>query len=259
LLFNYIIGPAGSGKTTLVNTFYEHVINKYNELKVITINLDPGVRNLPYNAHIDVRDFITLEEVMANHNLGPNGGLIAATDMIIDFVEDIKFEITEYNNPDLVIIDTPGQLELFAFRATGPLVASSLGFGDVQKIVSFLFDPAICRHPNGFISTLFLSSSVQFRFQNIAQLNILSKIDMIEGQIVDRIIEWSEDYQKLEDATSISEKGLVRETSIMLARMFEQLGGFSNLLGISSVNFEGIDDYWGAIQRTVSFDESPYY
>jgi hypothetical protein len=47
--------------------------------------------------------------------------------MILDYLEDIKFEISEYNDPDVVLIDTPGQMELFAFRSTGPLVASSLG------------------------------------------------------------------------------------------------------------------------------------
>ena len=187
MIFNYLVGPAGSGKTSLANALYEHISHKYNEIKVIIVNLDPGALTLPYNPHVDVRDFVTLEEVMAKHGLGPNGGMIAATDTIIDYIEDLKFEISEYNNPEVVLIDTPGQMELFAFRATGPLVASSLGFGDVQKLVSFLFDPAISRQPNGFISTMFLSSSVQFRFRNIPQLNILSKIDMIEPIILPRL------------------------------------------------------------------------
>ncbi|MHA1728117.1 MAG: ATP/GTP-binding protein [Promethearchaeota archaeon] len=259
MLFNYIIGPAGSGKTTLANTLYNHISQKYNEISTIIINLDPGVRDLPYNPQIDIRDFLTLEEVMEKYSLGPNGGLIAATDLIIDYIEDIKFEISEYNDPDVVIIDTPGQMELFAFRATGPLVASSLGYGDVKRIVSFLFDPVICREPNGFISTMFLSSSVQFRFLDIPQLNVLSKIDLIEPQITDRIIDWSEDFGKLEDAATHTERGLIKEINIMISRMFEQLGSLPKLIATSSVSFEGIDDYWGTIQRTLNLDESPFY
>jgi hypothetical protein len=259
MIFNYFIGPAGSGKTSLANALYEHISHKYTEIRVIIVNLDPGAQTLPYNPHVDVRDFVTLEEVMAKHGLGPNGGMIAATDTIIDYIEDIKFEISEYNNPEIVLIDTPGQMELFAFRTTGPLVASSLGFGDVQKIVSFLFDPVISKQPNGFISTMFLSSSVQFRFRNMPQLNILSKIDMIEPQISEKIMGWSEDYLKLEEDTSVSERGLIREISIMISRMFKQLGSLPSLIGTSSETNEGIDDYWGAIQRMVSLDESPYY
>ena len=259
MIFNYLIGPAGSGKTTLINALYEHITQKYKEISVIIVNLDPGVQALPYNPHIDVRDYISLNEVMAKYGLGPNGGLIAATDMIIDYIEDIKFEISEYNEPELVLIDTPGQMELFAFRSSGPLVASSLGFGDVQKEVTFLFDPGICRQPNGFVSTMLLAASVQYRFMNIPQLNLLSKMDMIDQNISEKIIEWSEDYEKLEEATTHSERGLIREMSMMISRMFEQLGSIPTLLGVSSFNNTGMDEYWGAIQRIVNFDESPFY
>ncbi|MCP4763160.1 MAG: hypothetical protein GY870_15410 [archaeon] len=259
MLFNYVIGPAGSGKTTLVNSLYEHISEKYNQIKPIIVNLDPGVIKLPYNPHVDIRDFVTLDEVMEKYNLGPNGGLVAATDLMIDYMEDIKFEISEYNNPEIVIIDTPGQMELFAFRATGPMVASSLGFGDVQKVVSFLFDPNICRAPNGFVSTMLLAASVQYRFINISQLNILSKIDIAEPTVTERILEWSEDYTRLEESTTQVERGLMREMSTMIARMFEQLGSIPGLMALSSATHEGIDDYWGAITRITNYDESPFY
>lgn len=259
MLFNYIIGPAGSGKSTLVKSLYEHITEKYNEISVITLNLDPGAQVIPYNAHIDIRDYLTLNEVMMKYKLGPNGGLIAATDLMIESIEDIKFEISEYNDPEVVIIDTPGQLELFAFRATGPMVASSLGYGNVQRITSFLFDPTICRQPNGFISTMLLAASVQFRFRDVPQLNILSKIDSIEPEIVERTLSWSEDAYKLEDATAQREKGLIREMSQMLVSTFEQLGSLPNLIGVSSMTNQGISDYWGALQRLSNYDESPFY
>ncbi|MBD3351139.1 MAG: GTPase [Candidatus Lokiarchaeota archaeon] len=259
MLFNYVIGPAGSGKSTLVNALYNHISEIYNEISIITLNLDPGAQILPYTPHIDVRDLITLEQVMKQFKLGPNGGLIAATDLIIDFIDDLKFEISEYNDPEIVLIDTPGQMELFAFRATGPLVASSLGYGNVQRVTSFLFDPTICRQPNGFISTMLLSASVQYRFMNIPQVNILSKIDSVEREIIERTIKWSEDYNSLENATAKAERGLIREMSTMLTQMFENLGSLGELIGVSSVNNEGIDKYWGALQRITNFDESPYY
>lgn len=254
-----MIGPAGSGKTTLVAALYDLITQKYNEISVITVNLDPGVQKLPYNPHVDVRDYITLEEVMQKYKLGPNGGLIAATDLVIDYLDDIKFEISEYNDPDVVLIDTPGQMELFAFRTTGPLVASSLGYGNVQKLVTFLFDPNISRQPNGFISTMLLAASVQYRFVNIPQINLLSKIDSMEPEVVERIIEWSEDYDRLDSATTKTERGLIREMSTMIARMFEELGSMPNLIGVSALKGEGLEEYWGAIQRVTNFDESPYY
>ena len=259
MIFSYLIGPAGSGKTTLVATTYNHLSNTYNDLRVITVNLDPGVRNLPYTPDVDIRDYIVLEEVMDKYGLGPNGGLVAATDLIIESIEDLKFEISEFSDPDVVLIDTPGQMELFAFRNTGPMVVSSLGYGDTQKVVSFLFDPAICRLPNGYISTMFLAGSVLYRFANIPQINVLSKSDLLEPEILEKVLEWSEDFDKLMEATDKTERGLVRELDSGISEIFQRMQNFPPLISVSSVEFKGIEDYWGTIQRTLNFDESPFY
>ena len=126
-------------------------------------------------------------------------------------------------------------------------------------MISFLFDPGVCRHPNGYISTMFLAGSVLYRFANIPQLNILSKSDLLEPDVLERVISWSEDYDKLMLATEKTERGLVRELDSGISEIFERLQNFPHLLSVSSVNFSGIEEYWGAIQRTLNFDESPFY
>ncbi|MCK4371239.1 MAG: ATP/GTP-binding protein, partial [Candidatus Lokiarchaeota archaeon] len=187
---NYFIGTAGSGKSTLTGEMKEYVVNRNPETSAITLNLDPGVRVMPYTPDIDIRDYIILEEIMDEYALGPNGGLILASDLMVNYLDDLKDEIDEYN-PDWIFVDTAGQLELFAFRETGPLIASTLGFGDIQRSVSFLFDSNLVLRPNGFISTLLLAASVQFRFQKIPLVNILSKVDLIDEDQIDMIINWS--------------------------------------------------------------------
>ena len=112
--------------------------------------------------------------MMEKYSLGPNGGMILASDLMVNYLDDLKEEIDDIN-PDWILVDTAGQLELFAFRETGPLIASALGFGDIQRAVSFLFDSNFVMRPNGFISTLLLAASVQFRFQNVSQINIFGK------------------------------------------------------------------------------------
>jgi GTPase SAR1 family protein len=128
---NYFIGTAGSGKSTLTGDLQHYITNRNPEVSVITINLDPGVRVVSYAPDIDIRDFIVLEEVMEKYGLGPNGAMILASDLMVNYLDDIKDEIDEFN-PDWILADTAGQLELFAFRETGPLIASALGFGSDQ-------------------------------------------------------------------------------------------------------------------------------
>jgi GTPase SAR1 family protein len=67
-----VIGPPGSGKTT-----YCHGMQQYLRSigrKVALVNLDPANDIPPYKPDVDVGDLVTLEEVMQQMRLGPNGG-----------------------------------------------------------------------------------------------------------------------------------------------------------------------------------------
>lgn len=258
MFFNYIIGPAGSGKSTLVAHLKDYITMRDTEVTIITINLDPGALDLRFNPDIDIRDYITLNEVMKKYNLGPNGGMILASDLMINFIEDIKYEIAQFQ-PDWVLIDTAGQLELFAFRDVGPIIASSLGFGDVQRSTTFLFDSNMVKRPNGFVSTLLLAASVQYRFYNIPQINILSKVDLLDEDVADIVLNWSNDFQALSEATNEREKGLIRELSLLISEVFSQLGSTSELIPVTTLRENGLDILFGVLQRIFDSDKSRFY
>ena len=213
---------------------------------------------MPYEPDIDIRDYIVLDEVMNEYGLGPNGAMILSSDLMVNYLDDLKDEIDEYS-PDWIFVDTAGQLELFAFRDTGPLIASSLGFGSIQRSVSFLFDSNLVLRPNGFISTLLLAASVQFRFRDIPQINILSKSDLIDDDQIDMIVNWSQDFQALEDSTNERESGLIRELSMLISDVFIQLGSTSELIPCSIKEEHGADLLFGYLQRIFDEDKSKFY
>ena len=233
-------------------------MNRDPETSAITLNLDPGVKNMPYVPDIDIRDYIVLEEVMEKYGLGPNGAMILASDLMVNFLEDIQDEIDEYN-PDWILVDTAGQLELFAFRDTGPLIASSLGLESVQRSVSFLFDSNLVRRPNGFISTLLLAASVQFRFKDISQINVLSKCDLLKEEQIDMIVNWSQDFKELEQSTNEKEQGLIRELSMLISDVFIQMGSTAELIPCSTREENGLDLLFGYLQRVFDSDKSRFY
>ncbi len=213
---------------------------------------------MPYVPDIDIRDFIVLEEVMDKYGLGPNGAMILASDLMINHLDDLKYEIDQFN-PEWVLVDTAGQLELFAFRETGPLIASSLGFGSIQRAVTFLFDSNLVRRPNGFISTLLLAASVQFRFRNISQLNVLSKSDLLDEDQSEMVVNWSQDFKALEDSTNERESGLIRELSMLISEVFIQLGSTAELIPCSTKEENGLNLLFGNLQRVFDSDESKFY
>ncbi|MBY9015032.1 MAG: ATP/GTP-binding protein [Candidatus Lokiarchaeota archaeon] len=236
----------------------DYVTERDPEISAITLNLDPGVKVMPYTPDIDIRDYLVLEEVMTKYGLGPNGAMILASDLMVNFLDDLKYEIDEYN-PDWVFVDTAGQLELFAFRETGPLIASSLGFGSIQRAVSFLFDSNLVLRPNGFISTLLLAASVQFRFRNIPQINVLSKADLLSEDQIEMVVNWSQDFKALEDSTNERESGLIRELSMLISEVFSQLGSTSELISCSIKEKDGLDYLFAYLQRIFDSDKSKFY
>lgn len=169
----FFVGTAGSGKSTLVGS-YKNWLDDSN-VNAIIVNMDPGAGTLPYEADIDIRQWILLDEVMEEYSLGPNGAQIVAADLMAINIKKMITVLSKYKS-DYVLVDTPGQLELFAFREASNQVVNA--FGQNESMLIYLLDPSICRSPNGFISTMTLGSIVQFRFQ-LPKLNLLSKSDML--------------------------------------------------------------------------------
>ncbi|RLI65538.1 MAG: GTPase [Promethearchaeia archaeon] len=255
----YIIGPAGSGKTTLTKALQDYIGTYNPEISLITINLDPAVQKLPYQPNIDIQDYITVNQVIEETGLGPNGAMIEATDRMVDYIEDLKYEINQYNDPDIILVDTPGQMELFSFRNTGPMIANALGFGSIQRSIIFCYDSLLCGTPNGVISTLLLSASVQFRFANLPQLNLLTKKDLLSPEKLERILNWMEDDLALMDAIEMLEHGIFREYTIALGKAFINFGATSELLPVSAKFNEGVDQVYAKLQQIINDDTSPYY
>jgi len=196
-------------------------------------------------ALILIPGFIGYDQVMRDYNLGPNGALVASTDMIVNFIEDIKEEIND-TKADYIFVDTPGQIELFSFRVAGPRICKELG-GE-KRAVCFLFEPNLVRDPSGFISTYLLSSSVEYRFF-MPHLNLLSKCDLLDDDERDRIVSWSENFLELEDAINFKSEGIEREKSLKMARVFMDLGTLSSLIPVSSRSEWGLNGLYAELQR----------
>jgi len=86
-----VTGTAGAGKSLLVSKIYEYYTS--NGAFAAILNLDPGVESLPYSCDIDVRDHVDIISIMKHYDLGPNGALIMANDLIASKIDKIQDEI----------------------------------------------------------------------------------------------------------------------------------------------------------------------
>jgi GTPase SAR1 family protein len=238
----FVTGTAGSGKSLLTSNLLEWYNN--NDVMPISINLDPGVINLPYNPDVDVRDFIDIYSIMENYNLGPNGSLILANDLISTKLTEIQNQVDDLN-PDYVIVDTPGQIELFAFRSSGPYFISNF-FSD-NKVTLFTIDGTLAESPINYVSLMFLSQSVKLRL-NTPQINVLTKRDKIIDKLKE-LFEWSNSISSLQNSLN-KEKNY--EQSLLSKDLLKTLfksGHISNPIPISNITMNGMVNLSAALSR----------
>jgi GTPase SAR1 family protein len=248
----FIIGTAGSGKSLFTAAFSEWL--KMSKQDVAVVNLDPGVLKLPYSPDVDIRNYVDVGNLMERYGLGPNGALILAADLIADEIESITRDI-DSANADLVLVDTPGQMELFAFRASGPYIVNELT--KEPKALVYLFDAVFSVNPLNYVSNMFLSAAVYNRFFQ-PQVHLLSKCDLLPKKEVKKIADWSANPKALEQAIETLE-GQKRLFSRNMMRAISELGLKFLLVPVSAKTNEGLNNINVALERILVGGEKYTY
>lgn len=242
----FIIGTAGSGKSLFTAALSDWM--KMSKQDVAVVNLDPGALKLPYSPDVDVRNYVDVGDLMEKYGLGPNGALIMAADLIADEIENITKDI-EAANADVVLVDTPGQMELFAFRVSGPYIVNELT--KEPKVIVYLFDAVFSINPLNYVSNLFLSAAVYNRFFQ-PQVHLLSKCDLLPRKEVEKIIDWSASPKALENSIEQKLEDMKRLFSRNMLRAINQLGLKFMLIPVSAKTNEGFINFNAALERILA-------
>ncbi|MGC8973606.1 MAG: ATP/GTP-binding protein [Thermoproteus sp.] len=236
MLVVFFIGTAGSGKSTLVSALYNWMDEQGYDVAVV--NLDPAAEYLPYVPDVDIRERINARKIMRQFRLGPNASIIASVDMAVAEADRIKEEMGAVGAP-IVLVDTPGQMELFAFRESGSYLVKRLS--DTHNVVVYVGDATYMQSPEGFATTALLALSSRIRFK-LPQIVAVNKIDLLTEDQLDRLSMWASDSEALADLLESAPLG--RE----LLRASLGLGGIGDLVFVSALNGTGLDKLYYAIQ-----------
>ncbi|MBE0521058.1 MAG: ATP/GTP-binding protein [Candidatus Methanoperedenaceae archaeon] len=239
----YFIGSAGSGKSSLTGAYAGWMQSRGYD--AVTVNLDPGIEDVPYVPDIDIREWIKLKDIMKEYGVGPNGAQIIAADMLALNINEMK-EVLDSFETGHVIFDTPGQMELFVLRQSGKYLIDN--FDNNNSMIGFLYDPVISRTPSGFISLMLQAASVQVRF-NTPFINILTKSDLLEEKEVDKIINWSKDFMELNDAINSEVPTLRTQLNVEFLSALESFGSSHTLFPVSSTYMYGMEDIYNIAQQ----------
>ncbi|KAL3617859.1 GPN-loop GTPase qqt1 [Castilleja foliolosa] len=174
-----VIGPPGSGKTTYCNGMSQFL--QLVGRKVAVINLDPANDSLPYDCVINIEDLIKLSDVMVEHSLGPNGGLIYCMDYLEKNIDWLESKLKPLLKDHYILFDFPGQVELFFLHENAKRVIMKLIKNlNLRLTAVHLVDAHLCSDPGKYVSALLLSLSTMLHME-LPHVNVLSKIDLIEN------------------------------------------------------------------------------
>ncbi|RMZ72564.1 SNF7 family [Pyrenophora seminiperda CCB06] len=92
-----VIGPPGSGKSTYCDGMQQFM--GAIERKCSVVNLDPANDHTSYQPAVDVRDLVTIDEIMEQESLGPNGGVLFALEELEHNFEWLEEGLKELGVP----------------------------------------------------------------------------------------------------------------------------------------------------------------
>ena len=229
-----VLGMAGSGKTTFVEKLEEEIANIDKESYII--NLDPAVMNTLYEPNLDIRDTIKYKEVMSSNNLGPNGAILTSLNLFSTNIDKVVTLLENKTDIDFVVMDTPGQLEVFSWSASGKLITDSFSL-IFPSILIYIIDIPRCNNPNTFSSNMLYALSIMYKMK-LPLLIAFNKLDIAKEN---KVIEWLQDFESLQEALK-KKDDYISTFSSSLSLLLAEFYNTIKYVSVSSITGEGFDE-----------------
>jgi GTPase SAR1 family protein len=259
------VGMAGSGKTTFMQRINSHLHSKQTPPYVL--NLDPAVRKVPFDSNIDIRDSVNYREVMKQYNLGPNGGILTSLNLFATKIDQVLGILEKRCLPELqekgeedkvpkhVLVDTPGQIEVFVWSASGSILLSSLA-SSFPTVLAYVIDtPRTTASTSTFMSNMLYAISIMYKTR-LPMILVFNKNDVKSEE---EAIDWMRDFESFQEALRKEEEeeaetgaggsgymgSLLNSMSLVLEEFYNNL----SVVGVSSMTGAGIDAFFEAVEE----------
>ncbi|KAJ7764619.1 hypothetical protein DFH07DRAFT_902913 [Mycena maculata] len=171
-----VCGSPGSGKSTYC--YGKHQLFTALNRPISIVNLDPANDSITYPCAIDISSLITLQDVMNEHGLGPNGGLLYCMEYLEANYDWLEERLRELGKDAYVLFDLPGQVELSTNHDSLKNIVEKLTKNGFRLAAVHLCDAHYVTDASKYISVLLLSLRTMLHLE-LPHINVLSKIDLI--------------------------------------------------------------------------------
>lgn len=246
-----MIGMAGTGKSTWMHRLVVRLMAQNK--RIYTINLDPAVRTVAYPVNVDVRDTVNYKEVMKHFGLGPNGGIMTALNLFATKFDQV-LALLDKRAPslDYVLVDTPGQIEVFNWSASGQIIGDALSVS-YPTVVCYLVDTVRCTKPVTFMSNMTYACSILYKTK-LPFIITCNKTDVMPHSF---LVEWMQDFEKIGQALS-QETSYLASLSRSMSLAMEEFYRNIRCVGVSAVTGQGCADFERALAEAAEEFQTSY-
>lgn len=112
---------------------------------------------------LDIRDTVNYKEVMKQYNLGPNGGIVTTLNLFsTKFGQVVDLVRKAGEKHKYCVIDTPGQIEVFTWSASGTIITEALATS-FPTVVVYVMDVPRSKCPTTFMSNMLYACSILYK------------------------------------------------------------------------------------------------
>jgi len=143
------------------------------------VNLDPAASptSFEYEPAIDIKDLVSLEDVMGELGYGPNGGLVYCFEYLLQNMDWLEEELGGFED-DYLIFDCPGQIELYTHHPFLPTLVQNLSRLGIRTCAVYLIESQFMEDRYKFFSGVLSAMSAMVNLE-IPWINVMSKMDLV--------------------------------------------------------------------------------
>ena len=251
------------------------------------------MHHVPFTPNIDIRDSVNYKEVMKQFNLGPNGGILTSLNLFstkidqvigllekrtgppepvqqpeqstVEFLTSSGKAPTPPNQPQRIkhiLVDTPGQIEVFVWSASGEILLSSLA-STFPTVIAYVIDTPRTTSTSTFMSNMLYACSILYKTK-LPMILVFNKTDAQDSSFAK---EWMTDFEAFQSALREEEENgeasgggsgymgsLLNSMSLVLDEFYKHL----SVVGVSAMTGEGIDEFFKSVQEKKEEFERDY-
>lgn len=187
---------------------------------------------------------IYINFLICNYKLGPNGSIMTCLNLYATRFDQVMGIIEKrLNDLKYIFLDTPGQIEVFTWSASGAIITESLA-NTLPSCILYVVDTPRSARPATFMSNMLYACSILYKTR-LPLIVVFNKTDVMSHEFA---VKWMSDFEAFQKAlddekNSSYSESLTRSLSLALDEFYHNL----STVGVSAHTGEGLDELFKCI------------